>query len=433
MPARVQKRSTSSSIRVAKRAAAPRQPKAPKAKARGRGPAKAAFIPVMKALSVETVPAGDWRLEIKLDGYRALAVVNEGKVELWSRNRKPLGEDYPEVVAALEKLACTNAVLDGEIVALDEEGRSRFQMLQGRGATGDRPPIVYYVFDLLHRDGISLLDEPLEQRQAALAVLIGKKQGKHATLRLSPVFDVPPGDLLKAVQQQGLEGIIAKKKGSLYEVDRRSGAWLKCKIHGEQEMVVTTVSGMIELPPDVERIIYADVCGFPVETMARSFSYIGRPGGNGVQPNLLTNWGVNFGFGWYGAAQLQDKGLSQSGNRLYYYNGTPTTYGQTASVDSGYKATCETTLTLVVKRRWIAHRQDNELMLVQNANALKFTVESELARLGKDLASAQALTSAAAVELDRALADYNGAATMVPKIKSPGQRSGGRMGLLRGY
>ena len=198
-------------------------------------------------------------------------------------------------------------------------------------------------------------------------------------------------------------------------------------IHGEQEIVVTTVGGMIELPPDVERIIYADVCGFPVETMHRSFAYIGRPGGNGVQPNLLTNWGFFSGFGWRGAAQLQDKGLSQAGNRLYYYNGTPATYSQT----EGYATACETTLTLIVKRRWVPKRQDNELMLVQNAAALKYTVESELARIGKDLASAQALTAAAAVELDRALADYNGAATMVPKISFPGQRNRSRMGLIR--
>lgn len=198
------------------------------------GEAPAAFIPAMKALSVETVPAGEWRLEIKLDGYRALAVINDGEVELWSRNHKSLTAGYPEIVAALRKLGCENAVLDGEIVALDEEGRSRFQLLQGRDLRV-RPTIVYYVFDLLHRDGRSLLKERLEARQAELAELVGTKS---KVLKVSPVFEAEPEALLEAARQQGLEGIIAKAAGSLYEPDRRSGAWLKCKVHGEQEFVI---------------------------------------------------------------------------------------------------------------------------------------------------------------------------------------------------
>jgi bifunctional non-homologous end joining protein LigD len=196
--------------------------------------APAKFIVPMKALSVEAVPQGEWRLEIKLDGYRAIAVINDGEVELWSRNHKPLTADYPEVVDALKQVSCTNAVIDGEIVALDAEGRSRFQLLQGRGA-GARPPIVYYVFDLLHHDGRSLLQTSIEERQIALEVLVGKRS---QTVRFSPVFQMPPEELLKEVRKQGLEGIIAKTPGSLYEPDRRSGTWLKCKVHGEQEFVI---------------------------------------------------------------------------------------------------------------------------------------------------------------------------------------------------
>lgn len=222
-------------------AAPPARPRAkrPPAKAvtprRSEGPkAAATFIPPMKALSVEAVPAGNWRLEIKLDGYRALAVIDRGRVELWSRNRKPLTSGYPEIAEALRKLKCESAVLDGEIVALDAAGRSRFQLLQGRGL-GDRPDIVYYVFDLLQLDGRSWLQEPLEARQAALAALLGKGS---SVVRLSPVFDTEPETLLEAARQQGLEGIIAKQAGSPYEPDRRSGVWLKCKVHGEQEFVI---------------------------------------------------------------------------------------------------------------------------------------------------------------------------------------------------
>ncbi|HVU35937.1 MAG TPA: non-homologous end-joining DNA ligase [Opitutaceae bacterium] len=212
---------------------------ASRAKRRGRATrtsatAPARFIAPMKALSVAEIPAGKWRLEIKFDGFRAIAVINGGKVELWSRNHKPLTEHYPEVVAALQAVPCANAVIDGEIVALDEAGHSRFQLLQNRGAAR-RPPIVYYAFDLLHHDGRSLLEAPIEERQMALDVLVGK--GADA-LRYSPVFETTPARLLAEVRRKGLEGIIAKTPGSAYEPDRRSGTWLKCKVHGEQEFVI---------------------------------------------------------------------------------------------------------------------------------------------------------------------------------------------------
>lgn len=225
MPVRLTKRPT--------RAPTAQKQRAARTLKRGSEPAR--FIPPMKALSVDVVPEGVWRLEVKLDGYRAIAVINERRVELWSRNHKPLTGDYPEIVAALEQIRCTNAVIDGEIVALDAAGRSRFQLLQGRGLSGSRPTIAYYVFDLLHHDGRSLLREPIENRQKALETLIGKQS---TAIRVSPVFDLQPGAMLEAVRAQGLEGIIAKRPGSAYEPDLRSGTWLKCKVHGEQEFVI---------------------------------------------------------------------------------------------------------------------------------------------------------------------------------------------------
>jgi len=189
----------------------------------------------MKALSVDSITGEHWHLEIKFDGFRAIAVVNSGSVELWSRNYKSLTGDYPEVVAALQHVRCANAVLDGEIVALDAEGRARFQLLQGRSMPGARPTIVYYVFDLLHHDGRSLIQLPIEERQKAMTKLLGKGS---ETIRLSPVFDAKPEALLEAAKEQGLEGIIAKMPGSQYEPDRRAGTWLKCKVHGEQEFVI---------------------------------------------------------------------------------------------------------------------------------------------------------------------------------------------------
>lgn len=208
-------------------------PVRPRARAVDEVPAE--FIPPMKARSTDTVPEGTWRLEVKLDGFRTIAVLRDGEIELWSRNHNSLTPDYPEIVAGLKALRCRSAVIDGEIVALDAAGRSRFQLLQGRSGSAVRPNIVFYVFDLLQLDGRSLLSLPIEARQEALEKLVGKRGG---VVRVSPVFEISPAKLLAAVRAKGLEGIIAKQPGSLYEPDRRSGAWLKCKVQGEQEFVI---------------------------------------------------------------------------------------------------------------------------------------------------------------------------------------------------
>ncbi len=197
-------------------------------------PTVAKFIAPMKALGSAQVPTGCWRCEIKFDGYRAVAVLNGQQVELWSRNRNPLNDDYPEVIAALAKLKCRNAVLDGEIVALDAAGRSRFQLLQGRGVE-ERPLIAFYIFDIMQLDGKEISTFPLEARQRILAALL---KNSRPPLQLSPWFDVEPAELMQAARRQGLEGVIAKRPGSAYESGRRSGAWMKCKVLGEQEFVI---------------------------------------------------------------------------------------------------------------------------------------------------------------------------------------------------
>jgi bifunctional non-homologous end joining protein LigD len=207
-----------------------------KQEAAARPKAPARFVEPMKALATVHVPTGVWRTEVKFDGYRALAILREGKISLWSRNEKSLTADYPEVVAALRTLRCTSAVLDGEIVALDATGRSRFQLLQQRAMAKARPPIHYYVFDLLQLDGESWINSPIEERRAALEKLFGRKSA--GVVRLSPVFDTEPAVVLEAARAQGLEGIIAKQPGSRYEVGRRSGAWLKHRLSNEQEFVI---------------------------------------------------------------------------------------------------------------------------------------------------------------------------------------------------
>ncbi len=200
-----------------------------------RSSARLAFVVPMKALAVDQPPTGTWHCEIKFDGFRSIALLNGKNVTLWSRNQKPMSGDYPGIVAALAKLNRRGDVLDGEIVALDDEGRSQFQLLQGRDLPGAKAPLVYYVFDLLVEAGESLLGRKWEERRKRLKKLL-RKAGHP--VQLSPVFDVAPEKLLQVARQKGLEGIIAKWPGSLYEAGRRSGAWVKCKVRAEQEFVI---------------------------------------------------------------------------------------------------------------------------------------------------------------------------------------------------
>lgn len=190
----------------------------------------------MKALGVTEVSGDDWLLEIKYDGFRALGVINDGEVELWSRNHKSLNDRFPEIIEGLQKLKCANAIVDGEVAALDEEGRPTFQLLQNRdSAEGAEAPLLYYVFDLLHLDGTSLVGEPIEKRKAALNKFLKRAPD---CIRISPTFEEEPHVLLDEVRRQGLEGIIGKRRGSIYEPGRRSGTWVKKRIALDQEFVI---------------------------------------------------------------------------------------------------------------------------------------------------------------------------------------------------
>ncbi len=193
------------------------------------------YVEPMKALAVPAIPEGSWRLEMKFDGYRAIATIAGGRAELWSRNHHPLGNRYPELLPAFTALPVKQAVLDGEIVALDPRGRPSFQLLQRSVRARLRPPLFFYAFDLLRLEEKSFLVEPLETRQRALRRLLRRSP---APLRLSEVFDVPPVRLLAEASAHGWEGIIAKRSGSRYEPGARSGAWVKRKIRPEQEFVI---------------------------------------------------------------------------------------------------------------------------------------------------------------------------------------------------
>lgn len=197
---------------------------------------KPAFLDPMKAELIEHLPKGDqWIYELKFDGVRALAIKNGRKLQLMSRNAKDFTGKFPEIVEALQNLPCKEAVLDGEIVALDEEGRSSFQLLQARELSGERPPIFYYVFDLIQIDGKDLTAVPLLKRKAMLKALLA---GLPDTVRFSSSIQADSDRVLKEMKARGLEGVIAKKKDSRYEIGRRSGAWVKFKWTQQQEFII---------------------------------------------------------------------------------------------------------------------------------------------------------------------------------------------------
>ena len=194
------------------------------------------FIEPMKALLKSSPPDGrDWIYEIKFDGFRALAYADGENVRLLSRNDKSFDEKFPEIAEGLRHLKLNDAILDGEIVALDANGISSFQLLQAFEMGRERPPIYYYVFDILRSRGEDLCQETLLERKARLEKLL---TGKTGLVRFSASLGEAPGPLLKKAKKLGLEGLIGKRKESPYEAGRRSGSWIKLKLHREQEFVI---------------------------------------------------------------------------------------------------------------------------------------------------------------------------------------------------
>jgi bifunctional non-homologous end joining protein LigD len=198
--------------------------------------AKPRFVEPMKAKLVEKPPAtGAWIYELKFDGIRLIAVKNDEKVALLSRNKNELAGRFPEIVEAVKNLPARECVLDGEVVALDEGGRSSFQLLQAREMEGRESPICFYAFDLLQLEGKSLIGLPLEMRKNVLEKLCA---AAGDPIRYSGAIGSEPKRLLEEVKSRGLEGIIGKQRNSVYEPGRRSGAWIKLKCVSEQEFVV---------------------------------------------------------------------------------------------------------------------------------------------------------------------------------------------------
>lgn len=218
----------------AKTTAAKEEKKSPGKKAAKKKKAKlpSYFTPMLATLVDEPFDAEGWMYEVKWDGYRALAFVNDEEVELRSRNDKSFNEKFYPVHAALQSLGW-NAVLDGEVVVTDERGIANFGALQNWRSEADGE-LFYYVFDLLWLDGKDLRDLPLSERRALLEQL----DFGDGIVRLSTAFKGSGTEFFDIARKMGLEGIIAKKTDSRYLAGERTKTWLKIKSNKRQEVVI---------------------------------------------------------------------------------------------------------------------------------------------------------------------------------------------------
>lgn len=194
---------------------------------------RASFVPPMAARLVERLPEGGaWLYEVKFDGYRALLIKNTTAIQIRSRNEKDLTARYPTVAAGAGRLHATTAVVDGELVAVDAAGQPSFQALQHPEAHPAHV-VAFYAFDLLHLNGEDLTRQPLEARRARLPEVV------HGSgLLLSESLNGTVAQVTDAVRGLGLEGIIAKRRDSIYDAGQRSDAWQKLKLNRQQEFVV---------------------------------------------------------------------------------------------------------------------------------------------------------------------------------------------------
>jgi len=245
----------------------------------------------MLAESVEEPFDGpDWLFEIKWDGYRAVAFIADGKARLVSRNQNDLTPRYPELKDLPQFIKAKTAILDGEVVALDPEGRASFSLMQQR--TGFRPgerrgtgnadiPVLYYAFDLLYLDGYDWRRVPLEERKRKLASLVVTGDA----LRYSDHFAEHGKALFEMARKKGLEGVVAKKRASFYE-ERRSREWLKIKIRHRLECVV---GGYTE--PEGSRVHFGSLV-LGLYDNKRRLIHVGQAGSGFDQKSLEEIWKV---------------------------------------------------------------------------------------------------------------------------------------------
>lgn len=203
------------------------------------GKRKAAFPPSLSpqlATLVQAPPSeGDWQYEIKFDGYRVLTRIDGKKIQLMTRNGHDWSSKLPTLLKALSELNISSAWLDGEIIVADKNGIPRFQLLQNAFDTAKTQKIIYYLFDLPYYNGDDLRTVPLVERRMLLQSLL--KNVNSEVIRYSENFELPVREMMESACHMGLEGVIGKRKDSVY-VSRRSRDWIKLKCTHRQEFVI---------------------------------------------------------------------------------------------------------------------------------------------------------------------------------------------------
>ena len=192
------------------------------------------FVSPMLATLVRTLPEGpEWEYELKLDGYRLQAIKNGDQVRLYSRRGNDFTNKFARIATSVSKIKAASFILDGEAVAVDAQGKPSFQMLQNRGSLPSGWSLAYYCFDLMQLNGEDLKNQPLKERRGLLEGILGK-----SGVLLSQSLPGTLGQIMQAVKEHGLEGVIAKRADSKYRAGERSNHWLKLPLKPGQEFVI---------------------------------------------------------------------------------------------------------------------------------------------------------------------------------------------------
>jgi bifunctional non-homologous end joining protein LigD len=242
-----------------------------KSSKKGKDPMPHNISPMLSTLTDKATNKPGWLYEMKWDGYRAIAEIENGKVKLYSRRGNSLATDYPSIVEALEKVKY-NAVFDGEVVAL-KDGRPDFHTLQQYGI--EKAPLQYVIFDLLYVNGEDLRDKPLIERKKRLAEIFPK----HPVLILSEYIEEKGEEFFKKVTAEKFEGILAKDGSSKYLEGKRGDSWLKIKSWNEQEAIIV---GFTEPRGSRKKIGALVLAAYNKDEL----KYIGHSGGGFTQSEL---------------------------------------------------------------------------------------------------------------------------------------------------
>jgi bifunctional non-homologous end joining protein LigD len=212
-------------------------------KDQGRSPIPKKIQPMLATLVEKPFNGKDWVFELKMDGIRALIVKDGTKLDMWTRNAKDLTRRFPTLAEAVSDLPVDSAILDGEIVALDEKGQAHFNLIQPRihltrsrdiALADEQIPVYFYAFDLLYINGYNLMKFPLLERKAVLKKLLENSNG---WVRFTDHIEEEGVSFFNVVSKHGLEGIVAKLKSSQYQ-QARSKYWLKMKTQQTDHFVV---------------------------------------------------------------------------------------------------------------------------------------------------------------------------------------------------